>query len=219
MQIPLFFNLLRYLSIFSVLAPILVGVINYRTLNLTLRVLFFYLTFAAITDITSLILSFYNEQNFLIRNLYTFLECTFIVLIYYLKTDKLSYKKLLTYSYCAFLLIAILTMWVNRGFNRLDSVLNATEAFIVVTSGLFYFYFLMSDRDTSKMKESYFVWINSALIIYFGMVFFLFLFNEYLNKNGMKTYYSFQAFHLVNSIVYNILLAIGICKARRILES
>lgn len=64
------------------------------------------------------------------------------------------------------------------------------------------------------MDQNYFAWINSAILIYFSMALFSFLFNKFSGQLEMNLYVWVYTPHLVTNVAYNILLAIGIWKIK-----
>lgn len=209
------FNGLTYVSIFSVIIPLICCGLKFKTLDPVLRVLFFYLIISLLSEGISYFISINNNiPNYAVQHVYTVLECACIAWIYRLRFDSVRTKNMISVLFLLFLAIAIFRLIVAGHLNKQDSLLSTFESLFVIGLACGYFYKLMRELTISNLNEYYFFWINSGFLIYFCMLFFLFLFDSYLEKCDLSIYYFLYSLHLITNITYHVLQSIGIWKVR-----
>lgn len=207
---------MRHSSALIVLLPLCCCLINIKTLNATIRVLFIYICFSVLADLLGFIFMHNKVQTHLLYNTFTVIECSLLVLIYYLNFEDNRTRNLMKIFYTLFVLLAITILFIGGKYNRQENVLSSYEAVFLVFLSVAYFYKLMLELNIPKLREFYFTWINTGILIYFSTGFILFLFKEYIEQRGIKTYYLLYSLHWLSHIAYNILLTVGIWKTRRI---
>jgi hypothetical protein len=217
MTLTALYNLVFYFSIGSVSVPFVCCLIKLRTLNRTLRVLFIYVMVAAATELLSLHLavtknvSAYNA----VQNSFTLLECTLLSFIYYLEFKRLLSRRIILILLLAYLVIAFCALFYVTGFTQPNNIISTLESCLMIGLATSFFYKVNSELNIPRLKEYYFFWLNSAVLIYFSTSFFLFLFDEYLSKYGFKSFYLLYGVHELTNIACNILFAIGIWKTKK----
>jgi hypothetical protein len=215
MDIQILFNIINHTSSLSVAIPLTCCILKIKALNSELRVLFAYIIVSVATEITSFIFIRNNIHTYLVNHLFTISECTFITLIYFYRYETKGIRANIVIFYVLFLALSFVILILKDGYDGPDNVLSTYEAtFFIILSGS-YVYKIMKEVKITKLKEFYFYWINSAILLYFSMAFFLFLFNIYIAKRGLKTYNNLYTLHWIINVAYNVLLAKGICKVNR----
>lgn len=208
------FDVLTYISILSGLIPFIYSIIRIKALNTELRALFLYLSLTLIAELFSYYLSKNHVKNYIVQNLYTLVECTIIVFIYYLKFESKKVRVSIISFYLSFLTLSIIYFYIKNGLNESDSVLSTCESCLLVSLAIFYFYNEIKELNIPRLYEYYFFWINSAFLIYFLGAFAFFLFNDYIEKLPLAIYYWVYSIQLLINICYNILLSVGIWKIK-----
>ncbi len=213
MNSSLIFSAISFISVVSVLVPLIVGVVRLRSLNLAMKVLFIYIVVSTLTETLNTLFFFISKENYIVRNSFTLLETFFISWIYFIKFQSRRSRVSITLLFAGYLILAFYMLVIRHGFNQPDNVMNTVEAwFFIILTGL-YFKKVITEINDVNISEPYFIWINSAFLLYFSMGFFLFLFTVYLEKCGLQQYYYLYSLHLVTNIAFNIILAIGVWKA------
>lgn len=213
------FYTLTYISAFSGLLPLISCIARFKILSRTLNVLLFYLCVTVLVEAIGFLLSTYNIQNYSVKNIYTFTECTCICLMYYLQIKNSLVKKILVSVYVIFLTLSVLLLVLMKAYNRPDHVINSLEGWIVLMTGSYYLFELYSDLSIQSLSGYYFTWINAGLLIYFSASLFMFFFNDYIEKIGLARYYKIYSIHLTANILLNILISIGVWKTTPIRTS
>jgi hypothetical protein len=208
-----FFKFITFISIISVLAPIVCCILRVKALNNILRALFIYLLICFAAEITGVLLAINHITNNITQNLFTILEGSFIVYVYYFKFESLKSKGIITALYLVFLFISII-MFFKKGLNNQDSIASTFEAVFIICLSVCYFYKLIDELNVTRLNRYYFSWINSGFLIYFSMALVMSIFDSFLEKCNLPTYRSLFSLHLISNIILNILLATGIWKIK-----
>lgn len=187
---------------------------RFSTLNRELRVLFLYILISVLTEITSVILRTNKTSNTAIQNLYTVIECSLITYIYILTFDTKKVRFVIKVIYAIFVALAIVVFGLAGNVNEADNLVSTYESCFFIVLSWAYFYKVIKEKNIARLNQFYFAWINSAILIYFSMAFFSFLFNKFSGQLEMSLYQFVYAPHLVTNISYNILLGIGIWKIK-----
>jgi hypothetical protein len=215
MKVEIFFSIIKYTSALSVLIPFVLCLIKFKTLDKILRVLFFYLILSIFSELVGYFLITKNIQNYLSRNLYTVLEFTCLASIFYLRFNSKTIRKLILLFYFVFLFLVFYILVFKEFYNKRDNILTTFESSFFIFISYFYLFRLIKDMDNSIFLNSYFIWVNNAILIYFSAAFVLFLFIEYIEKFNKESYYYVVSLHLLANITFNLMLSIGIWKIKR----
>jgi hypothetical protein len=100
-----------------------------------------------------------------------------------------------------------------------EAVTLPLEFALIIFLSLIYFYKIFTDLTIPKLVSYPFFWFNSAFLIYFGTNIIIFLFYTYVKISNVNVIYLVSCVPLIMSIIYNSLLAFGICKMKRVLAS
>lgn len=209
------YNSISYVSAASVLIPFFVCILNFKTLNASLRVLFLYVLISIGFEAIGLILSKNKIHNYLFQHLFTILECTLIVRIYLFQFETKLHKTLIYSIFSGFLLLSLILLFFKGGFNQGDNVISTFESCFIIVLSCAYLLKTLKEITLSKSNNFYFFWLNAGFLLYFSTAFFLFLFDAYLEKLDLPTFYLIYSLHLISNIVYNSLLAIGVWKMKQ----
>lgn len=208
------FNIIRYGSALSVLVPFIFCVVRIKTLNRELRVLFLYIILSVVIEGFGFFAIMKSLPTYTIENSFTLLECFLISLMFYVNLDRKTYRQMILIFFILFSTLAIYLLLVKNGYDKVDNILNTFEAgfFIILTYS--YFYSLLKELNISKLTQYYFIWINSAFLIYFNACFLMFLFKEQLEKLEINQFYLVYSLFLIVNLTRNIMLSIGIWKTK-----
>lgn len=206
------FHILERISVSSSFIPLFICLIRFKVSNTEIKILFIYIFVSVLSEVFSLILAEQYIKNNIVWNMFTVLECTLIARIYFLRSEVEKSRRIITFFYFLFLLLAFATLILKKGFNLPQSILSIYESWFFIILSYSYFFKMVRELNVDRLTDYYFAWINSAILIYFCMSFFLFLFDWYLEQSDLATYSILYTPHLLVNIAYNILLSIGIWK-------
>lgn len=214
MESHTFYNLLRNISIASVLIPIICCLLKFKALNLILRALFIFLIISFVFELAGLVIGSNQSETYLLQHIYTIIECSFIIFIYYQIFENRKTKLFIVLFYSLFLVLAFWWFVLREGYKREDSIVNTYEAIFVLVLGWSYLFKLMNELKVYDLKEHYFFWLNFAFVMYFSMAFIFFLFYAYLEQLPIPLFTFLWGLHLLINITSNILISRGIWKAQ-----
>ena len=186
------------------------ALLNLRTFNLTLKVLFYFLCASSITEAIGYYFYYNRINNAFVFFIYTVVEGLFIIWLYYTIFESTMLKHILRVLFLLYLALAVLVQLEYISYE----VLSATESLVVLSLCVYYFYTVIAELSIPVLTDYYFFWINSALLFYFGTNLFISFFENYIRYLGNQAQASLWSIHLISGIIFNLLLAMGIWKAR-----
>lgn len=208
---------LELLSAMSVLVPILGALVKLRALNVTLRVLFIYVVICAITEVLNFAFSDASIVNYsILQNTFTVIECLLISGIYYNELRSRRSRSLIFLFISVYLVISFFALFIFQSFTELNNIITISEGCFLTGLAVSYFYKLNTELNITRLKDHYFFWLNTAVLLYFCTTSVIFLFNTYLENCSVESFQKLYALHLLMNITYNSLLAIAIWKAKKI---
>lgn len=212
-----YYKLIIYLSIASVIFPLIIGSMKLKTLSVTLKVLFIYVIICAVTELTSFLTYQGNERKFhVIQNLFTIVEATIFMFLFFRQTESKILKQLAVLSCIFFLLFSSFNIYANGGLTSSNQVITTVEAGLMILFSFLFFFNLGSGTGLIKPTENPFFWINTAILLYFMTSFALFLFHDLLIST--KDHTGFIVFHSCQRIINttcNIFFGIALWKDKR----
>ncbi|PBQ32478.1 hypothetical protein CNR22_12080 [Sphingobacteriaceae bacterium] len=215
MTFDFLFYILRDISVASILVPIACCIIKRKALNVILRALFVFLILSCLFELTGVIFAANKIETYTTENIYTILECSFIIFMYYKIFETGKTKTLILIFYGFFMLISVYQFLIQKGYHSEDSVVNTCEAVFVLILGWSYLFKLMKELKVYDLREHYFFWLNFGFVLYFSMAFVLFLFYNYLGKLPALFFQYLWSLHLLMNITSNLLISRGVWKAQR----
>jgi len=199
-----------YLSIFSPLLPITVGIRKWRSL------LWFYAVAGFFFDLIYMLLIKYYypvKPNLSVAgNIFIAFEFILIALYY---RNRLFVKRPLFYIITGFIILVYvfsLSKKENTTFNFIGGSLFDVTCIAFAVSG---FYSLLKGRRILFLERSQFFWVNVAILTYCTGNFLVFLFGEYLTVQNDDLFHDLWIFHNVLNIIFSILIAISFLKRVR----
>lgn len=207
------FQFLVYFSVFSAYIPIVCCLIKFKTLNIPLRVLLFYLLCSAINEAIGLKLGG-AAYYFILQNVYTILECLSLITIFYILFGTKFSRRIIFVSAIGFIAITITQLVYRGNYLELNYKIIILESCLMMALALAYYFKLIFEllSKIPRTKENYFVFINAGILIYFASTFVFSLFGPYMANCPVHIFTSLWCLNLFGNIVYHTLLTIGIWK-------
>lgn len=204
--------ILKYSSIASVLIPLICCIKRFRMIKPLLNGLILYLLISIVTEVIAAWRGYRGQNTYLLYNSYTILECSCLSYLFWRKYNSELVRFLVALFFLPFLTIAFFAFGVSGLHSSADNIVSTYSAVYLVVLACIYFY-RGSDDNLEQLTDDYFFWISTAVMLYFSVAVLFFLFNDYIEKRGIKTAY--YGFRWIINIAYNVLLAIGIWKVRK----
>ncbi len=203
----LFGIILAYVSVGSVLIPLVLASFNWQNRSFEIRGLSILLLTSLICDASSMLLSRYHINTMPIVNFYLFAQ---FVILYLLFMRKLEIKNFLRVLLVLFCILCLIDISVFQGPYVLDTFSHIVGNLILMALSLYYFYTLLKELPTTYIHRLPFVWISFAALAYYSGNFFLFLLNNYLLKEAGSIAWML---HNGLNITKNVFFAIALWQA------
>lgn len=212
------YETLAYLSAFSPVLPIIILTINLKRVTVKNAVtLFLFLLLPLISDWSCYFSVVYFEALSCnpIIHLYTLCIGLVISLLYSFELNSKKAKGILVVFSLLLLITVLLEFIIDKGYmqNNIYSFTFLTVYSILLS--MYYFYSILIHVRIDNIIRHPFFWINSAILIYYGATFSITIFVEFVRSDDIKLTYSIWPIQLITTIIYNILISIGLWNLRK----
>jgi hypothetical protein len=207
-------ELIRYISIFSVVIPLLIYLGSFKKLERPSHVIGILVIFYAVLDAIVAVLYSRKIPTVLLINLAQSAQFFLICWFYY----ELLIKKSLNSNY-RLLLVTCITIYLSclgftvfkLGFFQSQSLLWVFEGIVIIVFGIAFFHYLFQSGSASSPHLRHSAWFAGGFIFYFTISTSVFVLFQYLlsetTPDVMRTLWSV---HNIGNIVKNIAFAIGL---------
>ena len=207
-----------YLSTTSILLPFICCLINKKAFNKQFKAMFIYVCFSILCELFD-VLGKIHGINIIpvdyIDYIFTLVETSIIMYMFSTEMNKPFFQKLIRIIYSIFISISLLS-FIIKDIQFADLITISLQApTILIFSGIF-FYNIFTDLTIPKLTDYSFFWFNSAFLLFFGSDFLIRLFNSYIQTCNKEVWYLLGYVHFIWNLIYNILLAIGIWKLKKV---
>jgi len=198
---------------YTVLLPLftaVIAIINYRSLNTSLKFLFLYTILGVLSEFSNfLLVKVYSTTSMPLGNIYFFLS--FLLLgIYFMHVFKGFIKrKYIIALIVVYELAFIANLVLVQSINEYPTVLKGiSDIFLFSLAGVFFHKTMIEAKIDSIWKEPL-VYANLGILLYFsGSLFYSILFNLVLEYAPEFTNFSQNYFYVLNGFFY-LLIAIA----------
>ncbi|AYL97968.1 hypothetical protein HYN43_022930 [Mucilaginibacter celer] len=202
---------MEIVSVISGALPIAAAVLNFRNLNVLLKIIAALFLFSFIVD-AGLWMALLDglKNDMYVIHVYIVVSLIFYTIIYH----KLFEKKLLKNITIIFSCVAAIIMLIyNHNLNEYPSVSNTALGVFLITLSLCYFYQLLNPQEFVHIEKQGPFWINAGILFYSAVNIFLFMLLNQIPQNDRAGFYMI---HSISNIIANILYSIGLlCKPQK----
>jgi hypothetical protein len=210
----LFFKIIYFGSVFSPLLTLGSGV--YCILkkgSINKSIVFLLPVLSLISDGLIWIFSGYKMNAFILVHMYTL--CAGMVYLYYFWSIRLFSKLFSGILATLFIALSIVTLSTKSGIAWVNIYSGIFLCLIGIIGSLNYFFRSIRELKYSRLSDDFHFWINVAILVYFGMTFFISLFEGYIRQMNQSNFiYTFIIMYIGN-ILYNSIISFGIWKTNR----
>lgn len=200
--------LTTYLSQYSALLPIIVGLLFFnRIREWHLWVIFFYCLYSFGNDY--LIIYRFKHHLTYKKFLFTFTIIEYLVFAGFLWSilkNELLRKILLGVS-IAFTLFCLYPLLIRPKIGNFDSVQTSIEAIVVIIFSLIYLFEEINKPQVAFIYSSYKFWVIIGMFLYMAGTFFLFIYASTLSAKEVNSYW---IINYISNILKNVLFALAI---------
>ena len=202
--------ILHNASTYSILIPLLFGILKYRKLTTTLAVLFWFLFLSALFEVMLEYTSHKGINNLAIGNSFTIVQYVCLSVVFYLAFSSQAIRKGIVAALICFTAFALLNLFFLQGIRQLNSWSLGLANLLLMLVALLFYYELFKEGKVQRLERYPMFWVASAVLLYAAGCFFLFIFSNYALAESKELLYAQWSIHSVINIVANLCYAIGL---------
>lgn len=206
-------ELLDYLSIAGVSTSVIVlgiGIFRLRTISTGLKSI---LLLSLISICADLLIHFGHNLGWgrnVVSRCFTVSEFTLTSLFFFFEFTRRLIRIAIFVIGLLFIFVAILD-YSLQGMMKMDSLSMGIEAITFITYSLTLLFFMLKDMHFPNILATPNFWVISGVLLYFGGCIFIFICSNYVSPETLDKLW---VVHDTVFVFYNILISIGIWKAR-----
>ena len=202
-------NILSYISTSSILLPLILLFFRFKLLTKDSLLIIIYVLLSFITESINFIIMYkFGNYTTVSSNFFTALEAILILLALY--QWSLNYKNRFIYIILLsiYLFFWCYSIYVN-GITKLSSMINGTEAVVVITASIYFLYNKFISETASNTKWQ--ITFSIAFLYYFLVNSGVYSFTElFLNIEQPQNWIYYSWVHLIGNFGLNTILGVGI---------
>lgn len=225
---------LHQISIFSILLPVLLGVVLGRRCSKVFKILIALLYITTAIQLGSTFIKNYyttipQKYNLFLYHLLLPIEGGLLIWMYTIKLSDFASAKLLKGLMIGFVIFSMAnTIWLMESFDSLqkfwvnfryiaqfNSYTQLLEDFLLVALAFAYLYKRMKNIQTGQVEKDAFLWFNIGVLIYFSSKFTLDILSNFLLIYSRKVREITWSIHDFTNIILHILYSLAIWKDSR----
>ena len=187
-----------------------IGMVRFKKLSNTQRLLFWLILATVITETVSEVLWRKEMNNFPVFHFYAIIEFSLIFTIYYRALYPSFSNKFLYWTLGGFLGFAIFNALFLQSLFTANSNVTTLSSVILVVLSLLYFYKTLKDSKLIHLEKSIMFWVSTGVLIYFSSSLVLFTFGNLLVSESISDTMSIWVVHVCFNIFYYSLLSIAL---------
>lgn len=203
---------LMYLSMLSLLPPLVLGVIFFKKQGITIKILSVFLCIYAVLEIVAHAYFLNKMNNMRFLHYFTILEFIAVMLIYFSLIKTKIYRMIILILTFLVSIFLAYPLFDANAINELNSLQRVIEAITLLFLLVFYFIYLSKKSKIRHLEDSPIFLLSSGLFIYFSGTLLLFHFSKGLVGQGLFVIWSIHSFL---NVFLNIIYAIVIWKGSR----
>lgn len=150
----------------------------------------------------------HSEYSIILFNVFTLIEYSFFCFFIYSILPENKIKAVILSVWAAFLLFAIIDVFLISKTQQFDSITSGIESIIIFLLCVTYLYIRLRESTNLSFYSTFNFWVVITFLIYFCGTFFLYIFAQSMSES--KT---FQKQYLIINISFNILKNVLLCVA------
>jgi hypothetical protein len=156
-----------------------------------------------------------SMNTYIIYNCYAIVSTCFYVLLFYNLNQNHSFRKVLIVVSSLYVIFSVWYITFTQSWFKPVPIIDVFTGLLPLILSLLFFYELFKSlRVPNLLKYSYY-WINTAVMVHFGVTFFAYIFMEVLYQKESLFQYIYLII-IISNFVYNILFARGLWLMKRI---
>jgi len=195
-----------YLSIFSVLLPLINALLQWKSLSKNLKPILYLTVISFVVDAISFFCAGWHINTWGFINSFYVIQFALLFIILS-EQRKIPLLRLLFYGCLLFAVINFLFIQTPKVFNTYTAY---AGGILIITVALNYIYFIINETYIEKIQTLPLFWLSFGVLVYYGGTLFLFLFNNYLIEHFQTGNQVAWVLHNLLNVVKNIFLFIAL---------
>jgi len=200
-------NIISFTSPFVLLVGVLFGVLKFRRLKKSNKLLVFYLGFSLTFDLLSRYFGYIaqSKYNLFLIPIYGFLELGFLSVLYYRYILRSKSKYLLSFIVFMHLLILV-EIFFGKGLFHPESFQSFGKVIADASIILYSIYFYLKIFKGQIPIRSEYAFLNAVVLIYFSINLIIYLAINFLVNAQFKLVVAFWIINLLSVIIFELIL-------------
>lgn len=206
-------NYLHLISAYSILAPIFIGALYFKSLSFALRILFAFIVITGIFELITGIMYVYEVNNMILFHAYFFIEFFAISAIFFFSYDSVFWRGVVFVFLGSFLVFTVLDYFFFDAWDPFRANERYVVGLMIIVLCAGYYISLLRRPIHRYLEKQPMFWLTSGWIIYFAGTLYLFLFSKELLEMNR---FHFWQIHAVLNIGLNAIYVISFVKGRQL---
>ncbi|GEM_PF-769935 len=210
------FNILDFIYNIVLISALILGILRFKKLIKPLRIIFLFVVFGCLTEITIDILKIFGMRNTSpVGNNYFPLAFLILGLFYFFLLKDYINKRVIIGTVLVFIFIAIFNLLFIQDLKKFPNIIAPIGALIIIVFSILHFLKVLSDANIESLSAEPLIWINTIILIYYSANLFYFtLFNLSWELNREFTR-KIHLFYAGVNILFYAFIAVGFWKVGR----
>lgn len=183
-------ELLKGISPFFVVLPLIIGHFRFRSLNLGQSLLLLAIEVGVLAEILMTIFARTFHNNMPVVHSYTVIEFCLLVSVFYFGKPGLFPRKVYQGLIAGFLLLATGNIFIHQDIWEGNSLVRSIEGFLLIAISLYYFFDLLKNLDAPHPERTSMFWVSIAMLVYFAGNLLIFIYYNRILKIGAQSDYA-----------------------------
>lgn len=197
-----------------ILIPLLIAAMNFKSYTSDLKVIFYYLTLATVTQAVSFAFWKQSVNNFPILHVYTIVEYLLLLWFYSVVLKEFISKYMFIVLSIAFPIFSIINSLYIENIYAFNTYGRSLEALIFIFLSISWFVKIVAEDEETRIMGKAINYINSGFLVYFAGSIAMFSYSSYVAQMSEVHRVNVWTIHTVLAVQLYILIAIGLWKAR-----
>ena len=204
-------EIIAHSSGLSVLIPLCIYFIRFKSLNRPGHVIGMLLVISAMCDLAGFILFKTQRSTAIVFNIYYTLMFLVLCRFYYEIIFRNKLRMALVAGIAVYVLSFVMITFYVQNFFYYQNLIWIIGGIIMILYSIAYFVNSLSSIPGAQFFDNSTTWINTGVLFYFSFSLFLFSMGDYLfNRQDPQVTLLLWSTHNINNIIKNCLFAIGL---------
>lgn len=198
---------------FTTLLPFTIGLLGFKRLRATSRIIFWLVAFSFITDAYGRVLWLLKLDNLFLFHFGPPVEFFIISLAFAKALKGFVNARIILAIAVAFALASVLNTLFLQPLHTNNSNAKALESVLIMGYTIMYFFKLSKEASILRLEQDSFFWFNSGALMHYAGTLFIVLYSDHILKYsvdlGMRIWFVYAIFLLVYNICLSISLWVG----------